>query len=1069
MSDEKCFSEQLINSSIDGIVAFDQECCYTAWNSAMERITGISKSEVLGKCAFEVFPSLKESGAENDFIDTLNGRSIIAKNQRYVLPKTGQELFFDTYYSPLYSQFGEIVGGLVIARDISERRQAEEKLKHYQILCEHTCDIILFIRNDCQIIEANNAAIKAYGYSREELLSLKIQNLQVSQPRELLIEQMLQAERESILFETIQRRKDGSTFPIEVSWQSTVVGNERVLLSIIRDITDRKQAEAALQQANQELNLRVQARTDELTNVNEQLQTEINKRQRTNKVLEKKEEQYRLIVETTTEGILVLNSEGKTTFVNSQMAEILGYTVDEMLGMPVFAFISEDEQANAAVKIERCRQGIQEQQDLKFSRKDGSQLWAILSITPIFDEVNQYAGALAMVTNITQRKQVEEALQESEEKFRTIVENAHEIIYLLKPDGIFSYVSPKWSNFLGHDIKDVEGKSLALFLHPDDLQNCIDFLNKVLKTGEKQEGVEYQIKHKDGTWRWHTSNVSALKDQSGNVLYYVGICRDITERKRTEEKLRLNEERFRQLADNIHEVFWISDLDSNQMLYVSPAYEAIWGYTCALLYEQPRLWLDSVYPEDREHVTAAFKKQIQGHYNYEYRIIRSDRSIRWIWTRAFPVRNALGEVYRIAGISEDITERKQRDEEIRFLHTMTQAIFESEDFSSALRIALHKVCEATGWNFGEAWIPRPDGTALEYSPAWYSSTHSLQEFRKLSEGFVFPPNVGLPGRVWVSKKPEWHRDVSQESNTTYVRAQIAMESGLKAALGIPLIANERVLAVLVFYMFESREEDERLIELISASTELGLIIQRKQAEEEVCKALEQEKQLNELKSRFISMTSHEFRTPLSTILFSAELLENYGQKWSEEKKSEHLQRIQISVERMTQLLEDILLLGKAEAGKLEYKAEKLNLDKFCSDLVEELQLGIGNKHAITFIKQGQCTTTCMDEKLLRQILSNLLSNAIKYSPKGSTVGFEASCQNGEVIFQIRDQGIGIPLEDQQRLFESFHRANNVGTIPGTGLGLAIVKKSVDLHGGQITVDSKVGVGTTFTVRLPLND
>jgi len=106
---------------------------------------------------------------------------------------------------------------------------------------------------------------------------------------------------------------------------------------------------------------------------------------------------------------------------------------------------------------------------------------------------------------------------------------------------------------------------------------------------------------------------------------------------------------------------------------------------------------------------------------------------------------------------------------------------------------------------------------------------------------------------------------------------------------------------------------------------------------------------------------------------------------------------------------------------------------------------------------------------LRQILSNLLSNAIKHSPKGSTVCFEASCQNGEVIFQIRDQGIGIPLEDQQRLFESFHRANNVGTIPGTGLGLAIVKKSVDLHGGQITVDSKVGVGTTFTVRLPLND
>jgi len=136
--------------------------------------------------------------------------------------------------------------------------------------------------------------------------------------------------------------------------------------------------------------------------------------------------------------------------------------------------------------------------------------------------------------------------------------------------------------------------------------------------------------------------------------------------------------------------------------------------------------------------------------------------------------------------------------------------------------------------------------------------------------------------------------------------------------------------------------------------------------------------------------------------------------------------------------------------------------------VEELQLGVGSKHTITFVKGGECTTTCMDEKLLRQILSNLLSNAIKYSPPSSTVQMTASCQKGAVIFQIEDSGIGIPLEDQQRLFDPFHRANNVGTIPGTGLGMAIVKKSVDLHGGQITVNSKVGVGTVFTVTMPLN-
>jgi signal transduction histidine kinase len=431
------------------------------------------------------------------------------------------------------------------------------------------------------------------------------------------------------------------------------------------------------------------------------------------------------------------------------------------------------------------------------------------------------------------------------------------------------------------------------------------------------------------------------------------------------------------------------------------------------------------------------------------------------------LKDSKNELLYFVGICRDITDRKRQEEELRFWQSMTQEIFASENFISALKVALQKVCEATGWNFGEAWIPRRDCSALECSPAWYSNSDRLEPFRRFSEKFVFEAGIGLPGRVWLSKQPEWQRDVSVMSDKTYLRAHIALESGLKAALGIPIIADNNVLAVLVFYMFEAKDQDQRLIELISASTELGLILRRKQAEEEVSKALEQERELSELKSRFISMTSHEFRTPLTTILSSAELLEDYGDDWSKNKKVEHLQRIQNSVDRMTQLLNDVLLLGKVEAGKLECQPSPMNLNKFCSDLIEELQLGDGKKHTITFVKKGEWTTAYMDEKLLRQILSNLLSNAIKYSPVGSTVQMTASCEKGEVIFKIKDSGIGIPSEDLQRLFDTFHRAKNVGTIPGTGLGMAIVKKSVDLHGGQITVNTEVGVGTVFTVTLPL--
>lgn len=262
--------------------------------------------------------------------------------------------------------------------------------------------------------------------------------------------------------------------------------------------------------------------------------------------------------------------------------------------------------------------------------------------------------------------------------------------------------------------------------------------------------------------------------------------------------------------------------------------------------------------------------------------------------------------------------------------------------------------------------------------------------------------------------------------------------------------------------------DGRTAELAQTNEQL------RNAEAEIRDALSKEKELSELKSRFVSTTSHEFRTPLTTILSSAELLEHYSLKFGEEKKLVHLQRIQTAVKQMTALLDDVLLVGQAEAGKLEFNLAPLDVAQFCRGMVDEMQLSSTYSQdgcpapKIIFTSQGNCTHSHLDEKLLRHILSNLLSNAIKYSPQGGTVGFDLVCNQEAAIFQVRDEGIGIPEAEQAQLFNSFHRASNVGTISGTGLGLAIVKKSVDLHNGEITVKSEVGVGTTFVVVLPLN-
>ncbi|MFL9455498.1 sensor histidine kinase [Scytonema millei] len=396
--------------------------------------------------------------------------------------------------------------------------------------------------------------------------------------------------------------------------------------------------------------------------------------------------------------------------------------------------------------------------------------------------------------------------------------------------------------------------------------------------------------------------VTALTQQEQNLkASNTQLQLELTSKLMAQEMLRQSEEKFRQLAENIQEVFWIRDFRSYEILYISPAYEQVWKRSCESLYGNPDSWLDAIHPEDREHVTALMKENTHSAYQNEYRIVRPDGTIRWIWDSSFPVKNNHGQVYRRVGIAQDITERKQAEE---------------------TRLALAK-----------------------------------------------------------------------------------------------------------------------------------------------------EREISQLKSHFIAIASHEFRTPLTTILLSCEFLQKYGEQLTEEKKQRHFDKIKSSVKHLNQILEDILVFGKTEAGKLKFEPAPIDLISFCLDLVEQLQLSAGEQYQINFVEQ--CAYGCtreelpiMDEKLLRHIFTNLLSNAIKYSPQGGHINFELICDCTSAIFRVQDEGIGIPEEDIDKLFTSFFRCSNTGHLPGTGLGLAIVKNAVELHKGQITVESQLGVGTTFTVILP---
>lgn len=245
------------------------------------------------------------------------------------------------------------------------------------------------------------------------------------------------------------------------------------------------------------------------------------------------------------------------------------------------------------------------------------------------------------------------------------------------------------------------------------------------------------------------------------------------------------------------------------------------------------------------------------------------------------------------------------------------------------------------------------------------------------------------------------------------------------------------------------------------------ISQRKQMEAELHRTLAREMELSQLKSNFVSMVSHEFRTPLGIIQSSAELLRDFYQKMQPAERNEQLESISRNTRRMAGMMEEILILSRLDAGKLDFRPTMLDLNGFCRRVVDEVLSATNRRCPIELSVTSIPPQAEADERLLGHILTNLLSNAVKYSEPGTTVDFAIERDGADVVCIVRDQGIGIPAEDQEHLFKAFHRGGNVGTRPGTGLGLLVVKRCVELHRGNVQLVSKLGEGTTVSVRFPV--
>jgi PAS domain S-box-containing protein len=544
----------------------------------------------------------------------------------------------------------------------------------------------------------------------------------------------------------------------------------------------------------------------------------------------------------------------------------------------------------------------------------------------------------------------------------------------------------------------------------------------------------------------------------------------IEERRQAGEALRKSEQRFRTFMDNSAAITFIKDGEGRH-LYVNRLFERLFRLTSV-----------GANPTDSELWPADVAAQLRANdlkvlstgqnLETEEAVPAIDGRLHYWLVDKFPIE--VDGQRHIGGVAVDITERKQAEERVSLLQTITMQVAAAKDLSSALEVVVRHVCQKTRWAFGQAWVPRPDGAVLDCGPAWFSGGAGLEEFRAVSQGFTLPPGLGLPGRVWSSKQPAWIRDVTLDTN--FPRANAAREAGLNAALAVPILSGDKVIAVIEFFMRGPRGEDELLVKVITAVAEqLDLVIERKRAEEALSQLntqLEQrirertaqlEAKTRELET-FSYSVAHDLKAPLRGIDgYSRLLLEDYAAKLDEEGLA-FLSTIRSSAQRMNQLISDLLAYSRLERQAITPRS--IELTYLLEALVEERKAEMENHNVHLTMKVNNMTVVA-DAEGLTQALRNYLDNAIKFSREVAEPCIEIGAEETERTCRVwvRDNGIGFDMTYHDRIFEIFQRLHRDEDYPGTGIGLALVRKAMERMGGRAWAESAVGKGATFYLEI----
>ncbi|MFA7419313.1 MAG: PAS domain S-box protein [Melioribacteraceae bacterium] len=800
--------------------------------------------------------------------------------------------------------------------------------------------------------------------------------------------------------------------------------------------------------------------------------------------LDIEETNYRLLSEMSPDAIIVHQAD-KILFANDAAAKILKLdNTSYLLGKSVMSYLHPDSIESVAERITRLMKegGSIEAAVHNVICSDGA--IKELEIVGTKIQYGEASAILLIARDVSEVRKAFDALRIRDEKLIAIFNALPDIIFTINRDGVFvDYNSSNPQKFL-FPPEIFLGKKINELLPVDVAQKVAENIKLLFESGQTQQ-FNYGLQVADtlryyDCWLSKKNNKEAIAiirdvtqhidvinqlaqknveiEQSRRAILNIvdDLQSEIENRIKVEAALSESKEKYKRLVENSNDILWTLDADG-KILEISSSSKTIYGYEPEELIGKN--FIDFV-PKDQIIIDSNGRIEWGAMADANNRFVHKEGYIVFIKTNSTIIKDENGNTVAITGASKDITKEVIANKNLRENEEKFRSLFEDH---SAVELLLNP-------ESGE--IVDANKAASEYYGYSIDTLKGMDISRinvlsreEIAEKMNAVQKEGRGNFIFKHRMASGEiRDVENYSSKIVIGGKVFLHSIIhditdKKKIEYELSKYQEHLEVLVE---ERTQEIETINEQLIREMEL-----KKEAEKLLQEALSKEKELSNLKSRFISTASHEFRTPLTSVLTSTELIQRYYNKWEKVKLDEHLDRIKRSVEYLTKLMDNVLTVNKAEAGKIVFTPEKIDLNELCLEVIEELHLRTDEVIDFTYEFVGKEKIFTLDYHQAEHILHNLLSNAVKYSPNGGIVNLSVASDLEKIEITIKDQGIGIPQEDIPRLFDPFHRSKNTIDIKGTGLGLSIVKHAVELHNGKIEVNSTEGVGTTFIVTIPI--